>query len=333
MNLVTGSTGLIGSHLMIDLLEKGETVRALVRENSDTSLIQRVFDFYNKAELFKKIEWCKGDVIDVPSLEEAMNEISVVYHCAAVVSFHPKDEEQMFKVNVEGTANVVNTALESSVELLVYVSSVAALGRTMSGDHITEKAGWKSGSLNTKYAISKNAAENEVWRGMEEGLDAVIVNPGMVIGPGDKNRSSGALLGKVESGLRFYPPGTNGFVDVRDVSKCMIRLVENRILKERFIIVSENLKFKEVLSEIARAFDKKPPSVEASPSLLKLAWKAMWIWEKISGKKAMVTRDSVRASPHDFYYDNSRVKEATGIEFIPVKDAVKNAVAFARQDH
>ncbi|MFZ6050601.1 NAD-dependent epimerase/dehydratase family protein [Halocola ammonii] len=333
MNLVTGSTGLIGSHLLIDLLKKGESVRAMKRKTSDISVVKDLFRFYQCESLFSKIEWVDADVTDVPALEEVMTNVSRVFHCAAVVSFHPSDEEKMFKINVEGTANVVNVAMAVGVEKLIYTSSVAALGRNKAGEHIDENSTWKSGSFNTKYAVTKNAAENEVWRGIEEGLSAAMVNPGVVIGPGDSSRSSGALLGKVDSGLKFYPTGTNGFVDARDVSKAMIRLAESDISEKRFILVSENLKFKELLDTMANKLGKKPPSVAAKPWLLKLATRAMWLLEKLTGKKALVTRDSVRSSPHDFFYDNARAKKELEIDFIPVVEAVENAVAFLRKNY
>jgi nucleoside-diphosphate-sugar epimerase len=333
MNLVTGSTGLVGSHLLIDLLKKGEPVRAMKRETSDTSIVEKLFKFYSCESLFSKIEWVNADVIDVPSIEEVMEGVNRVFHCAAVVSFHPADEEKMFKINVEGTANVVNAAMGSGVQKLIYTSSVAALGRTKAGEHINENSIWKSGSLNTKYAVTKNAAENEVWRGIEEGLNAAIVNPGVVIGPGDSSRSSGALLGKVESGLKFYPLGTNGFVDARDVSGAMVKLAESEVSEKRFELVSENLKFKTLLDTMAGELGKKQPSIAAKPWMLNLATRVMWVLEKLTGKKALVTADSVRSSPHDFYYDNSRAKSELEMDFIPVGEAVENAVAFLRGNH
>ena len=231
MDLVTGGTGIVGSHILEELTRNGNTVRAIKRTTSDINLVQRVFEYYNNPN-FNCIEWVLGDVTDVPSIDEAMIGIENVYHAAAIVSFNKKDRKKMYKINVEGTANIVNLSLANNIKKLGYISSIASLGRTAGQEWYSEKDTWKTSKQNSYYAVTKYTAENEVWRGSEEGLDTVMVNPGVIVGPGDMYKSSGALFGTIYKGLKYYTKGTNGFVDARDVSRSIIQLVKSDISKK-----------------------------------------------------------------------------------------------------
>ena len=220
MILVTGGTGLVGAHLLYDLTSSGKKVRAIKRTSSDISVVKKVFSYYSadSENLLKNIEWVNAELSDVYSLLDAMEGVQEIYHCAAMVSFEKKKEEEMMKINIEGTANMVNAALAKSVSKFCHVSSIAALGRDEKGGFISEETFWKSSPDNSNYSISKYGAEREVWRAAEEGLNVVIVNPSLIIGGGNWTQSSSNMFSKGYKGIKYYSSGENGFIDVRDVS-------------------------------------------------------------------------------------------------------------------
>ena len=185
MILVTGATGLVGSHLLLHLLQNGEEVRALYRNQENIQKTKALFQWKNQSDLFEKINWFQGCITEIPSLEIAFQDIDYVYHCAAVISFNPNDEEILRKANIEGTANIVNFCLAKNIKKLCYVSSIAALGDLQEHENIiTEETEWNPEKPHSDYAITKYGAEMEVWRGQEEGLDSIVVNPGVILGPG-----------------------------------------------------------------------------------------------------------------------------------------------------
>lgn len=308
MILVTGGTGLLGSHLLLQLMLQGKSVRAIYRTEAKRDSVAKIFGYYQKnaGELSQKIEWIHGDVLDVMSLEEALDDVTEVYHCAAAVTFLKKEHDHMHKVNVEGTANVVNLCVEKNVRLC-HVSSVAAIGRVGSDELISEENEWKESKYNSEYAVSKHRAELEVWRGMEEGLDAFIVNPSLILGPGDWDSSSSSMFKRAWKGIPFYTKGGNCFVDVRDVVDSMIRLMESEVKRERFIVGAENRGYKEVFERIANTMGKKPPSVEASSFLLGIAWRVETLTSALLGKKPFITKEIAHNSLQLNRYDNSKL--------------------------
>jgi nucleoside-diphosphate-sugar epimerase len=325
MILVTGGTGLVGSHLLFDLVRSGEIVRALKRENSSTELVKKVFSLYSPdAEmLMEKIEWIIGDITDIYSLYEAMQDVEKVYHAAAIVSFHASDYNEMMKINIDGTANVVNACLHKKIKKLCFVSSIATLGRKDNEELIDEETHWKNSNTNSAYSISKYGAEREVWRGITEGLSAVIVNPSVIIGPGEWKKGSSQLFQQVWNGLRYYTHGMNGYVDVRDVVKCMIQLMDSEIENSRFVVSSENLDYLDLFSIIAEGLGKKKPSVKATAFLSQVACKAEWIRTKLTGKKPLITKETARTAFQRYQYSTEKIKKAIGIEFIPVKLSIQ----------
>lgn len=328
MILVTGGTGLVGSHLLVELIRQGKKVRALKRAGSDTSNVDKIFTHYNVAAPDKSI-WVEGDVTDYFSLLDAMEGVEQVYHCAAVVSFSSADESNLTKVNGEGTANVVNAAMEKGVKKVCHVSSTAALGRADNDKIISEETVWKISNKNSAYAVSKYCAEREVWRASEEGLDVVIVNPCIIIGPGDLTKSSGKMIQRVRKGLKFYPGGANSFIDVRDVAKLMIALTESEIKNERFILAAENLDYKKVFDLIATALNKPAPSVRATALMSALAWRAAWFAGLFSNSNPFITRETAMTGQQRNVYSNKKVKEKLNWNFIPVKEAIENACKFS----
>lgn len=314
MIFVTGGTGFIGKYLLQQLVEQGEQVKALKRNASVTALPENISS---------KVQWVDGDVLDVASLEEAMQGCDKVYHCAGLVSFYEKDKRRLHKVNVTGTTNVVNVALASDVKKMLHVSSIAALGRTTAENHITEKTQWQDNKLNSEYAVSKHLAEIEVWRGIAEGLNAVIVNPSVVLGVGEWNQGTCKFFSDGYKGMPAYTEGINGFVDVRDVVKLMEMLMNSELSGERFIINAENISYKELLFMIADNFGKKRPSVKASPVLSEIAWRFFKIQSLLTGNKPLITKETARVSLEKFFYDNTKIKEAFNFRFTPVAETAE----------
>ncbi|WP_369766063.1 NAD-dependent epimerase/dehydratase family protein [Flavobacterium sp. WC2429] len=328
MVLVTGGTGLVGAHLLLHLIESGSTdnkkIRATYRELKSIQKTKSLFESYNKAPLFDAIEWIKADIIDVPSLEEAFQEIEYVYHCAAVISFDPKDEALLRKTNIEGTANVVNLCLVNKIKKLCHVSSTAALG-DLTGNEliITEETEWNPEKPHSDYAISKYGAEMEIWRGQQEGLNVIIVNPGVIIGPGFLNQGSGQLFEKIRNGLSFYTTGSTGFVAVSDVVKIMTQLMKSTITNQRFTVISQNIIFRDLLNMISDALNTNRPKHHANPFLLSLAWRADWFLSSIFQSKRKITKATAKASYSINEYSNEKVKTALEYHFQEVEEYIK----------
>ena len=252
MILLTGATGLVGSHIAFELVSKGEKIRALKRKGSSTALTEKIFRFYsnNEKALLDKIEWVEGNVLDLGSLEDAMEGITHVYHCAAIISFNPKEKEKMLQTNTEGTSNVVNAAMHAGVKKFCHISSIAALGFTIDGTSIDEDVWWQNDPINSWYAISKYNSEREVWRATEEGMDVIIINPGFIIGPGDTNKSSTEAFGVLKKGNSWFTNGVIGYVDVRDVANATKQIMESEIVNQRFILSAQNLSYREFFDKV-----------------------------------------------------------------------------------
>ncbi|HMT29414.1 MAG TPA: NAD-dependent epimerase/dehydratase family protein [Bacteroidia bacterium] len=325
MILVTGATGMLGSRLIYDLVLKGYKVRAMRRTDSQLNRVNRYFSAH--PELFNSVEWVNGDITDIFSLEDALAGVDTVYRCAARVSFLPSENASMQLSNINGTANVVNLCLEKGIRKLCYVSSIAALGRSGLANMINEDSAWKTSKYNSAYAISKYGGEREVWRGIAEGLDAVIVNPGVIIGAGDWKTDSSMLFRQVKKGLMFYTHGENGFVDVRDVSRIMIQLTESDIVNERFILVSENKTFRGVFDRIADRIGVRRASIYAGPLITSLAWRFEYLKYKLTGSKPVITRETARSARGKNTYDNSKIKKLLGVEFIDINTSIDDASA------
>lgn len=323
MVLVTGGTGFLGSYIIKHLVEKGYAVRAIRRSNKPGN--NRV-PFWIPSAIFDAVEWMEGDVLDVVSLEEAMEGVDVVIHAAAVVSFVKKNRGNMYQVNVEGTANVVNMMLEKNVRRLVYISSVAALGRTAGGGHVNEERKWEESKVNTHYAKSKYKAELQVWRGMGEGLEAVILNPSTILGYGDWNKGSCAIFKNVFEEFMWFPPGINGFVDVDDVAKVAILLMESSINEQRFIVNGVTWPFKKLQETIADEFGKKRPTRQTTPFLLSVAWRLEKIKSIFTRQNPLLTKESARVAQSQTWFENDKLLKAIpGFSFTPMEETIKRA--------
>lgn len=335
MILVTGGTGLVGTHLLFDLCKSGKKVRALKRSTRNTSQVKKVFSYYtNQAdELIKNIEWVDADLLDVYSLMEVMDGVSEVYHCAAMVSFEPKHEHEMMRTNIEGTENMVNAAIEKNIKKFIHVSSIATIGRTKNDELCTEEMFWKSSPENSNYAISKYAAEREVWRAAEEGLNVVIVNPSVIIGPGNWQQSSSNMFAKAYNGIKFYTNGWNGFVDVRDVTALMTRLMDSEIINERYILNSENVSFRNFFDSIHEAFSRPKSSIKAGKLLSGFAWREEKLRHLITGASPLITKETARSAHRRSFFSNNKILSSfPDYKFIPVQEAIKETAALFIKD-
>lgn len=326
MILVTGGTGLTGSHLLFELAQQGNKVRATKRKDSSVDFVKKIFSLYtaNAESLFSLIEWVDVDLLDYSSLLEATNGVDTVYHTAAVVSFNPKDAFSIIDTNVKGTANVVDACIHNGVKTLCHISSIAALGEANDKGIVDESCSWTKTKGKSAYAKSKFFGEMEVWRGAENGLRVIIVNPSVILGPGRWESGSGQLFSRVSKGMPVYTSGVTGYVDVRDVAKAMVLLTNNeKIINERFILNSENLSFKEVFSGIALGVGKKPPSIEIKPWLVSFAFPIIKFFGTLIGKGAVISKENLKSAFHQTYYSSNKIKEQIGFTFIPIADSTK----------
>ncbi|MGB0403355.1 MAG: NAD-dependent epimerase/dehydratase family protein [Salibacteraceae bacterium] len=323
MDFVTGGTGILGSQLIYDLVSTGSKVRALKRKGSNLSPIKKIFSRNKQSELFEKIEWVEGDVNNIGCLIEHFSSIDRVFHCAAIVSFNPRDKTKMETTNISGTANVVDAGIIQNVNELIYVSSTAAIGTQKKAKTITEKDNWDAGIPNSFYSLTKYFAELEVWRGAEEGLKVSIVNPGIIIGPGEWGKSSTNVFKTAWKGLKFYSSGTNAFVDVRDVSRAMLLLSEKKIFNERFLLIAENKSFKFFFDTIAKSLNKKAPSILATKLMSSCAWRLNWIWSKLTGANPLITKETARAANSISVYSNQKIIDKLGFKFTPIEESIK----------
>jgi dihydroflavonol-4-reductase len=335
MILVTGGTGLVGSHLLYDLCRSEKKVRALKRNNSNIGNVKKVFSYYtsNPEELLKNIEWVDADLLNVYSLIEIMDGITEVYHCAAMVSFEADHQIEMLKTNVEGTANMVNAALEKGIKKFCHVSSIATLGREENDTLTHEETFWKSSPENSNYSISKYGAEREVWRASEEGLNVIIVNPSLIIGPGNWVQSSSNMFTKAHKGIKFFSSGINGFVDVRDVSTLMLRLMDQKKYNERFLITAENASFKSFFEMIHQGFNKPVPSIKAGKFLSEFAWRAEQIRSKLTGAPPLITKETARSAHRISRFSNEKIKKLfPEYTFIPLKQSIEDTCKLYLKD-
>ena len=335
MILVTGGTGLLGSHLLYSLSETNQKVKAIFRYENSKQIVMDLFHYYNPNDAEKRwerIDWYKADIREIESLHDCFIGVKQVYHCAGLVSFDRKDFKRCIKTNKEGTQNVVNFCLKYGIEKLCHVSSTAAVGENQNG-LTNETHLWRNDRLRSSYSVSKHMAEMEVWRGCEEGLNVVIVNPSIIIGPGDWNQSSSNLFLKVWKGLRYYSKGVNAFVDVRDVSKVMVQLMKSSIKSERFLIIGENLTFQELFNEIANSMGKKLPSIEVKLWMANLIWRIEAIRSFLFGSDPLVTREASKSALNVVKYSNQKIREFLDFEITPIHESIEHTSSIFLRDY
>ena len=314
MHLVTGATGLIGSFICRAMLKAGYSVRALRRETSDMSLIK---------DVEHEIEWVECDILDVVNLEKYMQSISGVIHNAAFISYDSRDEALMRKINVEGTANIINIAIKKNITHFLHMSSVAAVGKKASEGSVNETHTITPDDALTGYARSKWLAELEVWRAIAEGLPAVVLNPSLVLGPGSLDKSSTQVFKYVWDEKQFYTTGIVNYVDVRDVANVAVQAVKQEITGERFIINGGSVSYRQLFEEIANSLDKRPPSIKINASLIKVLSKLDWIRTLLTQQKPLVTDELAQVARNSHTYNNDKVRQALGVEFRPLNETIQ----------
>ncbi|MDO6595494.1 NAD-dependent epimerase/dehydratase family protein [Oceanihabitans sp. 2_MG-2023] len=325
MILVTGGTGLVGSHLLYELVKNNQNVRAIYRNEEKLESVKKVFSYFTEdsTSAFNKIDWIEADILNIPALTEAFKGITHVYHCAALISFDLKDYYDLRKTNIEGTANIVNLSIANTIKKLCYISSIATLGNKEDNSLIDEDTFWNPETDNSVYGITKYGAEMEVWRGTQEGLDAVIVNPGIILGAGFWNSGSGLLFKKVQNTIPYSATGTSGYVDVKDVVQCMLQLMKSDIRNQRFIVVSENLSFKDFIEIAAKYLQVKAPKKQVTPFLLQIGWRADWLKSFLTGKPRSLTKQTAATALTLANYNNQKIIEALDYAFIPIEKSIK----------
>lgn len=327
MILVTGGTGLVGSYLLFELTRRGHKVRALLRPGKKPYETRKIFSCFSAGNerLIDLVEWAEGDVLDPFSLHQAMKDVEYVYHCAAIISFNPAELKRMLEVNIEGAANVVNACFANGIKKLCHVSSIASLGQSEKGENIDENAKWKTSRTNSGYAISKYGGEREVWRGIEEGLNAIIVNPSVIIGAGCHPKAVNSLFHGIKNFIPFYTTGVNGYVDVRDVVRAMILLMESNISGERFVLNSENLSLRELFTLVADILGRSHPRIPINSSLLgAIGWLDEMIG-RLTNTRPLLTRENARAAMSKSYYSAEKFSSTFKYNFIPMTDSLKEA--------
>lgn len=316
--LVTGGTGFIGSYIIKNLIEKGYSVRAIRRSNK--------LPFYIPDSILNKVDWIEGDVLDIVSLNDAMQGIDSIIHSAAIVSFSKKERHKMYQVNVEGTANVVNAAIENKIRRFLHISSVAALARTTKAETVTEQKKWEENKNNTHYAISKHLSELQVWRGFAEGLEGVVINPSTVLGFGDWHQSSCAIFKNAFREFPWYTNGINGFVGVEDVAEAAVQLVFSDISEKKFIVNAENWSFQQLLNAMADGLHKKRPYKVATKTMGEIAWRLEKLKETFTGKKALLTRETAKVAHSKTSFDNNALlKVLPDFQFTPLEAVIKKS--------
>lgn len=299
-------------------------MRALKRPSSDMDHVHKALSHYHgtdAAEMMKAVEWVDGDLLDLGSLDDALAGVSQVYHTAALVSYSARDAQRLIDVNVEGTANLVNLALEAGIRKLCHLSSVSALGQSVRGP-ATERTTWKRSQQRSIYGLSKYLAEQEIWRGAAEGLPAVVVNPSVIIGPGKPDQSSGMLMKLLTRGVAYYPPGGTGLVDVRDVSSACIELMNSASHEDRFLLNAENVPYRSLLAWAAEAFGNRPPRFALQSWMLELAWPMAAVGSVLTAKPPKITRETARNASRQLAYDATKVRKALDMDFIPVRESL-----------
>jgi dihydroflavonol-4-reductase len=318
LNLVTGATGIIGSHVVLKLMQNNQPVIACKTKKSDTGKMKRLFSYYGAQTLFDKISWREMDVCDVFSIEEALEGINTVYHCAGYVSFNKKDRKKLFSINEGGTANMVTACLQKKIENLCHVSSIITINNSDYKSALTEDVFWKRNGRESDYALSKYNAEREVWRGMEEGLNALIVNPGVVLSPGFWNQSSSQLFARCYQGNAFYTSGKTGYISAKDAAAAMIALVEKRQFANRYILVEDNYTTKHILDTICKGFSKPGPGINAGYAMMQFARFLDFTRSLFSGKDQVLTKDLINSALNQQEYSNAKLKRTINIDLTPV---------------
>jgi nucleoside-diphosphate-sugar epimerase len=326
MILVTGGTGLVGAHLLYELTSRGESVRALKRERSNTEFVDWVFKLYSheSSKLLQGIEWVDGDLLDYQSLLDATKGVQTVYHTGGIVSFNPLQSSSVIETNITGTGNLVDACMDNGVKEICHVSSIAALGQANESGMVDEDCRWIESKGQNAYAVSKLYGENQLWRGFAGGLRVIVVNPTVILGPGRWDSGSGQLFKRVYKGMPFYTNGVTGFVDVRDVARAMVVLMEETgINGERFILNSENVSYRDIFTMMAASLGKRKPSIRVPAGVVDAVYPLVQLFGQLSGRGNLVSKANLKTAFRVTLYSSQKIREKIGFEFIPIEETIR----------
>lgn len=325
MNLVIGATGILGSHVVLKLLQNNQPVIAAKQKTSDVKKVKQLFSYYsnNADELFKKIKWVELDIQDLFSIEDALDGIKTVYNCSGFVSFDKKDKKKLFKINDTGTENIVNACIYKKIDALCHVSSIATINNSDYTLPLSETVFWKTSGKESDYAVSKYNGEKQIWRGIEEGLNAVIVNPGIILSSGFRNQSSSKLFDAGFKGNKFYTTGISGYIAAEDVASVMLHLINNRVFSNRYILIENNYAYKDIFGAIQENFQKPKPIINAGKVLLKTAQIADALKCAVLKKPRQITRPIIYSALNTQTYSNAKIKSIFHEPFLPVYQVIK----------
>ncbi|NDV65700.1 NAD-dependent epimerase/dehydratase family protein [Bacteroides sp. 224] len=328
MVFVTGGSGLVGGHLLIQLVKQNEQIRALKRANSQFKELRIICEYYQMEfdKVMAQIEWIEGDLLNPESLNNTLAGIHTVYHCAAIVSFGESSPNTLLQTNITGTQNLLEASLKNSISCFAFVSSIGALGQSQNGETVTEETPWNLHNTSSVYSNSKYAAEQEVWKASGMGLPVVIVNPGIILGAGDASKGSLLLYSKFKNGIPFYTPQRTGYVDVRDVCRALIMLVHQKVYNQRFILVSENLSNRELFTFIAKAVGKRPPFISVGKKGLLFAKGIERMITFISGRKPLLTSEIITSAVKQESYSSEKIREAYGFTFTNMEETISSSI-------
>ena len=332
--LVTGGTGLVGSHLLYFLTKQELCPIAIKRKNSDIKNVKKIFSYYTAdyEALFQKIIWKDCDILDVVYLENIVKNVTHIYHAAAIISFNNADKDKMIEINSIGTANIVDLSLKHKIKRLCFVSSIATLGSS-NEKAVNESCMW-DWSNQSGYAISKYLAEMEVWRGFAEGLSGIIVNPSLILGPGSWESGIGTIIQKASLGIPFYPPGSCGVIDVRDLTQIMIQLLNSDIANERFIINSDHIEYKDLMSIVAKQLNKKSPHIKLSKTFMKMLIGLDVFINKIRGKRIELSTDAVKYTTANILLDSNKINSMIEFKYRKMEESIIECVElFKTRNH
>lgn len=333
MILVTGATGLVGGHLLWYLLQTNQEIIAIRRRSSNLDALKDIFRFYGSEldDYYSRIIWCYADVLNRLQMQEAMKGVSIVYHCAAIVSLDEK-QSNLFDTNVEGTKVISELALEHKIDKLCFVSSIATCGNSVKDGVIDENSAWIDSELRTSYSRSKYFSEQVVWRSIEHGLRAFIVNPGVILGVSNINSGSSTIFRQVRKGLPCYTDGGTGYIDVRDVVEIMVKLMSENCLGERYILVGENCSNKEILNSIADGFNKKHPFIRIPKSLMMIVAVGLKFIFNVLKINPLIDKKMVHSITKRSYYSNTKIKQLLNFEFRSIDTCISQICAFMQKN-
>lgn len=326
---VTGGTGFLGAHLICELLKNDFKVKAVKRPESslnEFNFISALYFGQDNDKLKNNFSWYEGDILNISSFEDLVDSNTYVFHCAAIVSFSKKDKYSLFETNIKGTANVVDVCLDNKCRKLIYASSTAAIGKAEDDKQTCENDLWDEKDNPSNYSVSKYFAELEVWRGIEEGLNAVIVNPSMIIGAGDFSKNTGKFFTNSHRNFPFYSTGSNAFVYVKDVARAMRMLAVSEISAERFLLTGNNISFKDFLDLIAVSLNKKKPSIKINKAASEIAWRISAFLSTLTFSKNFITKEAAMSSVKNVKYSSEKIIKALKFEFTPLKKAIEETV-------